>query len=362
MRLRWGAAFIVASLWFSCRRGVVAPPPPRAVNPSVAPLPPNVLRGVSYAHDWSGRGVAGYGTESDRAQLRAVRAAGATWVSVMPFGYLRDARETHVRTSYDREGSESDAALRRSIGYARGLGLRVLLKPHLWIPGTWPGALRPRDAASCEALVGSWSELTMHYAALAQETGAEAFTLAVEMDEVARGCPTAWRALIARVRTVFFGTLTWAANWGEPEAVPFWDALDVIGVDHYAPLSTTRGAAGAERAAVIARAREALGRYVALGRRWHKPVWLTEVGFRQDDLSLVEPWSWPEERHAESQVDLQSIGYEATFAAIAQTPGIEAVFLWKWFTSGGTEDEGPSGFVFNGRPAESVVRGAFRTR
>ena len=95
---------------------------PRCTRPAQAQgdtartaLPQGFARGISYAHDWSQHGVRGYGTESDRAELARVRAMGATWVSVMPFGYLSGPASTALRTSYDRPGAERDEALRATI-------------------------------------------------------------------------------------------------------------------------------------------------------------------------------------------------------------------------------------------------------
>jgi hypothetical protein len=97
--------------------------PAQAQGDTASPaLPPGFARGVSYAHDWSARGARGYGTESDRAELARVRAMGATWVSVMPFGYLSGPTSTELRTSYDRPGAERDEALRATIRRAHALG------------------------------------------------------------------------------------------------------------------------------------------------------------------------------------------------------------------------------------------------
>ena len=46
-----------------------------------------------------------------------------------------------------------------------------------------------------------------------------------------------WRALIADVREQTGAPLTYAANWTDYERVPFWDALDVIGIQAYFPLA-----------------------------------------------------------------------------------------------------------------------------
>ena len=46
-----------------------------------------------------------------------------------------------------------------------------------------------------------------------------------------------WRAVIAAVRAEFDGTLTYAGDWTDAIYVPWWDALDLIGVDAYYQLA-----------------------------------------------------------------------------------------------------------------------------
>ncbi len=280
-------------------------------------------------------------------------------MSVTPFGYLRGVDDAEVHAAYERPGSETDAALAATIREAHARGLRVLLKPHLWVRGSWPGAVAPPDPARAAALVRSWGRVTAHYADLAARERVEALTVGVEMDALAARAPQAWRAVIADARARFGGTLTYAANWSSAAAIPFWDALDVVAVNHYAPLADAPGRCAPDAAA--ARARASLAAYAAVGRRCGRPVWLTEVGFRRDARALAEPWAWSRQEPV-AEGDLQSVGYAATFRAVAEEPAVEAVFLWKWFTSGQEEEEGAAGFVFAGRPAEGVVRGAFRAR
>ena len=45
-----------------------------------------------------------------------------------------------------------------------------------------------------------------------------------------------WRRIIARVRAIYRGPVTYGANFDEVFDVKFWDALDWIGVSAYFPL------------------------------------------------------------------------------------------------------------------------------
>ena len=44
-----------------------------------------------------------------------------------------------------------------------------------------------------------------------------------------------WRNVIADVRAQTRAPLTDAANWTDYQRVPFWDALDAVGIDAYFP-------------------------------------------------------------------------------------------------------------------------------
>ena len=58
-----------------------------------------------------------------------------------------------------------------------------------------------------------------------------------------------WRQIIAAIRQVYHGKLTYGGNWDSFNEVTFWDALDYIGVLAYFPLTKTPNPSSAEIAA-----------------------------------------------------------------------------------------------------------------
>ena len=60
--------------------------------------------------------------------------------------------------------------------------------------------------------------------------------MGTELDRLT-GHQEEWRRIIAEVREVTAARLTFASNWTHFENVPFWDALDAVGVQAYFPLS-----------------------------------------------------------------------------------------------------------------------------
>ena len=60
---------------------------------------------------------------------------------------------------------------------------------------------------------------------------------AVRISSAVAADPDAMRHLVAEVRAIYGGKLVYAANWDEIDRVRFWDALDYVGVQLYAPLA-----------------------------------------------------------------------------------------------------------------------------
>ena len=61
---------------------------------------------------------------------------------------------------------------------------------------------------------------------------AEMFSVACELVNTTKR-EAEWREVIRQIREVYSGELVDSANWDDEKKVPFWDALDYIGVDAY---------------------------------------------------------------------------------------------------------------------------------
>lgn len=106
-----------------------------------------------------------------------------------------------------------------------------------------------------------------------------------------------WRELIAEMRKVYSGRLTYAANFDQYKEVGFWDALDLIGINAYFPLRTLkdRDATGPELYDVLLESwRTILGRYVAFREEINlgsKPALFTEIGYTRRRRATLAPWA-----------------------------------------------------------------------
>src|SRR5581483_5505891 len=198
-------------------------------------------RGICYASAWRSGGVAGYGSATSLRTLERLERLGAEWISLTPFGFMESPAAPEVRSGGAR-GPEHDERLHAEVAQAHGLGLKVALKPHVWIAGgDWPGDLKWPNDAAWRRWFASYRAFILRYAAIAERDHYDLLVLGTELKSATANDSAAWRALIADLRRAFHGPLTYAANWDEAERVPFWDALDFVGVDAYAPIAKKPG-------------------------------------------------------------------------------------------------------------------------
>lgn len=330
--------------------GSAAPPPGPAPGP---PDPPAAFRqGFNFAHEGY-QIYNGYGSREARVSLERMAGLGSNAVAIVPYTFLRDPSLPGPLTISNRVGSENDAAVLNSALASRELGLSVLLKPHIWLRGSWPGEVRMESEEAWDLFFEEYARWIGHYALMAEAYGLESFCMGNEMSAAALEQPHRWRELAGRIREVYRGELGYCANWGEEvESLQFWDAVDFIGVSFYYPLAS--GSRPSDRA-LVREANRVLTRLEELGRCHDRPVLLTEAGFASSPAPWREPWT--ETRGSEAQVALddQARAYRALIQALGGREEIAGVFWWKWPTVGPRDPDRHPGFTPAGKPAQEVI-------
>lgn len=318
-------------------------------------------RGVALLHLADDLGARGYGTPAAAESLARAVAAGVNWVSLQVSGHQQRVDTPHIEWPSPVAESETPAALRHAIEDAHALGLKVLLKPHVMLarltPAEWRGTIGFDDPQERARWWRSYRDFILAQAQLAADTGVEMLAIGVELRRMVRESPDEWTRLIHDVREVYRGRLTYAANWyHEVGEVPFWRQLDLIGVQFFYPLATTRvppndGQLAAALDAVLADLRE-------LGRFEDRPVLFTEIGYRSAAGALIEPWAWPS---AGEPVDarVQAHAYATLLDRLGHTDWLEGVFWWNWLTEPRPGAGFAADFTPQDKPAEARLRAAW---
>lgn len=297
------------------------------------------------------------------AELLRLAELGVTHLFVVPFGWQRSPNEPSVmlRTQNDRWYSEDDDGIRDLDHRSDSLGMTVVIKPHLWIRGSLPSDVGFFSDGDRELWERDYRTFAMHYARLSADIDAPLFVVGTELAGVALERPRFWRTLIADVRAVYSGELTYAANWWEEyEHVTFWDALDYVGVQAYFPLVEVDSGAAAPN---IVELHEGWDAHVsALERtadRIGLPVLFTEIGYRSVGYAAAEPWRWPERaEQVDSRPDLQAGLYGAFFNRLWHRDWFAGAVIWKWRPGAVSEtrrSRDAVDFTVRDKPAEQVI-------
>ena len=166
--------------------------------------------------------------------------------------------------------------------------------------------------------------------------------------------------MIDAVRTIYSGTLTYAANatsaGDEFTSVSFWDRMDLIGLDGYFPLTNRAGPSLAELVAAWRRNRSSLDVIAAVKNvsdAYGKPVIFTEIGYRSSLGANIEPWEFS--RMTAYDATEQRNCVDAAFTAWSPySSWMKGFFWWAWpvpVPSATDQDYNP-----RGKPAAEVLR------
>lgn len=317
------------------------------------------LRGMTFAHEGY-RVHNGYGGDKIKPSLDSLDRLAVNALAVVPYTFMRNPRQPVRLPIVQEAGSENDAATACSIREAKAKGWFVLLKPQIWLGGGhWPGDVAFDTEEDWQAFFRHYENWIMHYAILAERERADALCLGTELVQTTLTHPEAWRAIIKKVRRVYGGKLTYAANWGQEfEGFSFWPELDAIGLNAYYPLADTEEATDE---ALLEGVRHWMTMAAQVSERNQRPLWLTEVGFR----SVTQPWKNPHAQAGDRTAsgEDQARCFRALTLAAAETPSLRGMFVWKWPSylghrrRGGTTDRG---FTPGGKPAAGVLRNFYQ--
>ncbi|MBX2827650.1 MAG: glycoside hydrolase [Flavobacteriaceae bacterium] len=293
--------------------------------------------------------------EATQVNVDPVMKIKANYAAVMPFGFIRNLESSEIVYDTDRQwfGETRDGAA-QYIDLLKTNGIKVMLKPQIWIwRGEFTGYLKMKTEEDWKALEASYRDFILNYAYLAEEKKVALFCIGTELEQFVMNRPDYWKNLIVEIKGIYSGELTYAANWDEYKRVPFWSALDYIGVDAYFPISESRTPSVEE---AIAGWTPWLEEMEGISTTHGNPILFTEYGYRSTNYAGKEPWVSDHtitDVNLEAQVNLTKGLYEVMY----EKEWFKGGFIWKWFIDhpnvGGSED---AQFTPQNKPVEQVLK------
>jgi hypothetical protein len=238
---------------------------------------------------------------------------------------------------------------------ARRRDMTLMVKPSTFVENDgWHGTIEPYDV---KQWFSNYSAFIEHYAKIAQRCGAEYFSVGNEMSSMLKH-ENHWRELIRMVRSEFKGKMTYSESNFEYDKVPFYDALDYIGINAFFPLRFNY----AEQKGSDFFFSKLMGAWWhharainSFTRSLSKPFMFTEFGVRSVDDAVFKPWDF-EHQGSPDPIEQYKAYHSLMRALRRRIVSPEKVYLWSSDHGTDISRNRPMDYDFIGKPAEGVIR------
>jgi len=316
-----------------------------------------------YAIDNKQRGIHTFGISHDLDDLRILKNNNFEWITLTPFvgqpkynapslSEIDSTRYQDIKGRYKRIKRSCDS-----------LGIKIMLKPHIWLnnrdDGEWRSDIAMTSEEDWNLWFSNYEKVILAYAKIAQELDFEQFCIGTELEATVAKKPEKWLELIQLVRDCYAGKITYASNWykGYTE-VPFWGELDYIGIQGYFPL-------GESTEPTLVELENAWKPYIKqmaeVSKKFNTPVLFTEIGYRSLKGTAKKPWEWVSLKSYYSKISKkeQMISYQAFFNTLWKEPWFHGIHIWEWQSTSKSNGDNTS-FTLENKPALNIVAKNFK--
>ncbi len=277
----------------------------------------SVLDGHFSSMTWGWTGDRGtWGTPEAERSLDAMEPLNLSWVT-LAFAALQDT-VVSTEIGWRDDPAPTDDEVRWAVRAVHDRGWKACLKPTVNCrDGIWRGYIGFFDwDVPGEAHWGDWfaayQEYIVHFATIAEQEGAEMLCIGCEM---VRADPreAEWRALVAAVRQVYTGVVTYNCDKYQEDRLTWWDAVDVISASGYYPTGEWE---------------TQLDRVEQVAREHGKPFLFIEAGCPSRDTSPARPNDWT--LVGSPSVQAQADYLAEMFEACRGRGWVGGFALWDW--------------------------------
>jgi hypothetical protein len=286
-------------------------------------------------------------TGSWNKAIQEIHALGIRHVTIVTYRFVNDRKGSiSPNSEYGLAAAPLHSTVETAMRLGKDLGMVVSLNPFIEIDNPrgigriWRGSLN-FQRRKLRTFFMAYQAYIEEMADLAESARADRLYVGSELTKLSRNAAALpfWIDLIQRARKAFGGhgrQLAYAANHDEFESVPFWDALDEIGVDAYFSLAQRAEATGSGNPAVakiIAGWQPWLRQLRGFSEQTHRPIIISEWGVVPFDLTTYQPWNWQPSEVADPTEQLNA--YRATLEALQlQGDWLAEINCWHWQMDG----------------------------
>ncbi len=287
--------------------------------------------------------------------FQEIKELNAGWIAIVPFAFSHKG-EPMVRYSHRRQWwGETPEGIRQTIEEAKNSGLKVMLKPQVYIPGGWVGDMNFTKEEDWLIWEKSYEEYIINLVCIAEEMQVDIFCIGTEYKFAIIKREEFWRKLTAKIRSTYSGKLTYSANWDHYRDFPLWDMMDYIGISAYFPISHHKQPS----VFVLQKKWKPVVRQLKkFAEKHEKQILFTEYGYLSVDGCAGETWLLEKDvKSLPINEEAQANAYYALLSTFNQESFWAGGFLWKWFPEmKGHEGYPERDYTPQGKLAEKIIR------
>lgn len=295
---------------------------------------------------------------TDKA-LKRLKDIHTKWVAFVPYAFSR-LGQPNVSFNNERQWwGEKSEGIESSIISARKVGLKIMLKPQVYIGGGWVGDVDFASEIEWKKWEESYKAYIMEFAQIAAKHKVEMFCIGTEYNVAVKKRANYWKGLIKEIKQTYKGQLIYSANWDNYQEVTFWDELDYIGISSYFPLSQANN----PTVNLLYKEWKPIKKTLkSFSRKHNKKIIFTEYGYLSVDGCAGKTWELEKDIHSLTiNHQAQSNAYDALWSSFGEEDFWGGGFLWKWFPDNmGHEGYIEKDYTPQEKPAELILKKWFK--
>lgn len=295
------------------------------------------------------------GKKSSFSNFNGLQRINAKWVGFNPYAFSKK-EEPFVTFNHTHSWwGEQSGGIIEMLQQAKKENLSVLLKPHVWVMGQgWCGDFDLATETQWLQWESDYKKYILHYAEIAEKFDVEMLCIGTEYKIAATKRDAFFKKLIAEIKTIYNGKITYAANWDNFQNITFWNDLDYIGIDAYFPLAKNQHA---EKMELDLAWKDIMNQLQSFSKKHNKQILFTEFGYKSTNFTAWNQWELDNINDNEQvNITAQNNAYLALFENCWDKNWLAGGFLWKWYpndsNAGGLTN---SDYTPQHKPVEKII-------
>ncbi|MEM9547512.1 MAG: hypothetical protein AAGA77_16145 [Bacteroidota bacterium] len=288
-------------------------------------------------------------------EMKDLKEVNTEWIALVPYGFSR-IDQPNIRYNLDRQWwGEREEGIVESIRLAHENGIKVMLKPQVYIHNSWVGDVDFDNEEDWVEWEDAYREYIHFYGKLAAEHRVELYCIGTEYKKAVKKRTKFWRTLIKEIREYYSGELIYSSNWDGYEDIPIWNDLDYIGISAYFPLTDQKTPTVNSLAVKWRPIKTKLEKFA---KKTGKAIVFTEYGYLSIDKCAWRAWELEKNIRSKSiNEKAQANAYDSLLKTFWNEEWWGGGFLWKWFPAGmGHEGYPERDYTPQGKLSEQTIR------